>query len=91
MRTAITVEGAQDQTWDETVDFVVEAEKLGPGPWRHLATPSVTEGRVFCGIVGGRPLVVWTNDAELLLARTQSENTAAPGLDQLYAWWASHS
>jgi alkanesulfonate monooxygenase SsuD/methylene tetrahydromethanopterin reductase-like flavin-dependent oxidoreductase (luciferase family) len=29
MRTATTVEGAQDQTWGETVDFVVEAEKLG--------------------------------------------------------------
>jgi F420-dependent oxidoreductase-like protein len=29
MRTATTVEAAQHQTWDETVDFVVEAEKLG--------------------------------------------------------------
>jgi serine/threonine protein kinase len=62
-----------------------------PGPWRHLATPNVTAGTVFCGVVGARPLVVWTNDAELLLARTQSDNTAGPGLDQLYAWWSSHS
>src|SRR5271154_4349228 len=29
MRTATTVEAAQHQTWNETVDFVVEAEKLG--------------------------------------------------------------
>jgi F420-dependent oxidoreductase-like protein len=29
MRTATTVEAVQHQTWDETVDFVVEAEKLG--------------------------------------------------------------
>src|SRR5271155_2345449 len=29
MRTATTVEAAQHQTWDETVDFVVEAERLG--------------------------------------------------------------
>lgn len=62
-----------------------------PGPWRHLATLSVAQGTVFCGIAGGRPLVAWTNDSELLLARTQSENTAGPGMDQLYAWWASHS
>ena len=29
MRTATTVEAAQYATWDETLDFVVEAEKLG--------------------------------------------------------------
>src|SRR5271155_6228302 len=29
MRTATTVEAAQSATWDETLDFVVEAEKLG--------------------------------------------------------------
>jgi serine/threonine-protein kinase len=64
---------------------------LSPGPWRHVATPNVTAGTVFCGFVGARPLVIWTNDAELLLARTQSDNTAGPGLDELYTWWSSHS
>src|ERR1700684_4631009 len=29
MRTATTVEAAQNATWDETLDFVVGAEKLG--------------------------------------------------------------
>ncbi len=29
MRTATTVEAAQHETWEETLDFVVEAEKLG--------------------------------------------------------------
>lgn len=62
-----------------------------PGPWRHLATPSATQGIVFCGIASGQPLLAWTNDAELLLARTQSENTTGSGLDQLYTWWSSHS
>jgi hypothetical protein len=51
----------------------------------------VTQGTVFCGITGGRPLVIWTNDAELLLARTQSDNPDRSGLDQLYTWWSSHS
>jgi eukaryotic-like serine/threonine-protein kinase len=62
-----------------------------PGPWRHLATPNVIQGTVFCGIGDGRPLVAWTNDSELLLASTQSENTTGPGMDQLYTWWSSHS
>lgn len=59
-----------------------------PGPWRHVATPNVTAGTVFCGLAaGGRPLVVWTNDSELLLARTQSDTD----MDALYTWWSSHS
>jgi serine/threonine-protein kinase len=62
-----------------------------PGPWRRLANPTVTQGTVFCGIAGARPLVVWTNDAELLLARTQSDNPDGSGLDQLYTWWGLHS
>lgn len=57
-----------------------------PGTWRHLATPTVTQGTVFCGIGDGRPLVAWTDDAQLLLASTQSQN-----IDQLYTWWAAHS
>lgn len=44
---------------------------------------------MFCGIADGRPLVAWTNDSELLLARTQSENPDGPGMDQLYTWWSS--
>ncbi|SBS79040.1 Protein kinase [uncultured Mycobacterium sp.] len=57
-----------------------------PGPWRHLATPAVTQGTVFCGIGDGRPLVAWTNDPQLLLATTQSQDA-----NQLYTWWAAHS
>jgi serine/threonine-protein kinase len=56
------------------------------GGWKHLATPTVTQGTVFCGIGDGRPLVAWTNDQQLLLATTQSQNT-----DQLYTWWSAHS
>ena len=58
-----------------------------PGGWRHLATPNVTAGTVFCGLAAGRPLVVWTNDSELLLARTQSDTD----LNALYTWWSTHS
>lgn len=57
-----------------------------PGPWRHLATPAITQGTVFCGIGDAGPLIAWTNDPQLLLATTQSPNVA-----QLYSWWAAHS
>jgi hypothetical protein len=57
-----------------------------PGGWRHLDTPTVTQGTVFCGIGDGGPLVAWTNDTQLLLATTQSQN-----IDELYTWWAAHS
>lgn len=60
------------------------------GPWGRLATLSVTQGTVLCGISGGRPLMAWTNDSELVLARTQSENTGGPGMDHLHTWWSSH-
>ena len=59
-----------------------------PGPWRHLATPNVVAGTVFCGVAAGQPIVVWTNDSELLLARTE---TATTDLNALYTWWSSHS
>lgn len=57
-----------------------------PGGWRHLATPTVTQGTVFCGIGVAGPLLAWTNDPQLLLATTQS-----PNADPLYTWWAAHS
>ncbi|MBE1552248.1 serine/threonine-protein kinase [Mycobacterium sp. OAS707] len=61
-----------------------------PGPWRHNANPTVPVGTLFCGIRNGQPLVAWTNDAQLLLNVVQN---AAPGptLEQLYAWWTTHS
>jgi serine/threonine protein kinase len=61
-----------------------------PGPWRRDASPTVPRGTVFCGVRAGRPLVAWTNDAELLLNVVEG---AAPGptLEQLYRWWSSHS
>jgi eukaryotic-like serine/threonine-protein kinase len=62
-----------------------------PGPWRRLANPAVAQGTVFCAISGGRPLVAWTNDAQLLLASTRSQNPDGGALDQLYTWWGTHS
>jgi serine/threonine-protein kinase len=61
-----------------------------PGPWRHNANLAVPVGTVFCGIRNGQPLVSWTNDAELLLNVVQNA-VPGPTLEQLYAWWSTHS
>ena len=62
-----------------------------PGPWRRNDTPAVTRGTVLCGLSNGRPRVVWTNDAQRLIADVQSDGPNDPRLDQLYAWWGTHS
>jgi serine/threonine-protein kinase len=63
---------------------------MSPGAWRHNATPDQVAGTVFCGAQGASPLVGWTSDDQLLL---NIANSAAngPTLDQLYAWWSTHS
>ncbi|WP_236724719.1 serine/threonine-protein kinase [Mycobacterium avium] len=62
-----------------------------PGPWHRVANPTVAVGTVFCGLTGGRPLVAWTTDDKLLMATIEAQGPDRPTLDQLYAWWASHS
>lgn len=61
-----------------------------PGPWRRNATPDQVSGTVFCGSNQGHPVVGWTDEERLLLSETRS-GVAGPTLDQLYAWWSSHS
>jgi serine/threonine kinase PknH len=61
-----------------------------PGPWRRNATPQKTSGVLFCGIQQSRPTVAWTDDDDLLVSTVQS-GPQGPTLDQLYAWWSSHS
>ena len=61
-----------------------------PGPWRRNATPDKTSGTLFCGLLGDRPTVVWTDDSRLLVSSVQG-GPQTPTFDQLYAWWSSHS
>jgi serine/threonine-protein kinase len=61
-----------------------------PGSWHHAATPDKPSGMLLCGSRQDRPTVVWTNDAELLVCVVQADQNG-PTLDQLYAWWSSHS
>jgi hypothetical protein len=61
-----------------------------PGPWRRNATPAQTSGTLFCGFQQGGPTVAWTTDDDLLVS-TVTGDPRGPNLDQLYAWWSSHS
>lgn len=54
-----------------------------PGTWNygpHLAQPG---GKIACGSVEDQADVVWTRDAQLLLATVNG----GPSLDDLYTWW----
>lgn len=61
-----------------------------PGPWRRNAAPDVVAGTLFCGTQSGRAVVVWTSDAQSLLNVAEA-GAQGPSLDQLYAWWSTHS
>ncbi len=61
-----------------------------PGPWRRNATPEQVSGTLLCGLRNDVPTVVWTDDDELLLCSVTGA-VGGPDLDQLYAWWSSHS
>jgi hypothetical protein len=61
-----------------------------PGPWRRNATPTKVAGTLVCGLPQGKPLVAWTNDAELLLSVVRA-GPQGPTLDRLYKWWSNHS
>lgn len=61
-----------------------------PGPWRRNATPDRISGTLFCGIQQNEPLVAWTDDANLVVSAVHS-GPQGPTLDELYAWWTTHS
>jgi hypothetical protein len=61
-----------------------------PGPWRRNATPQQVSGTLVCGLQQSRPTLAWTDDVVLLLAVVRADDKG-PTLDQLYAWWSSHS
>ncbi|WP_051574333.1 hypothetical protein [Mycobacterium sp. URHB0044] len=61
-----------------------------PGPWRRNATPQQVSGTLVCGLQGGRPTLAWTDDIIGLLGVVRAD-AKGPTLDQLYAWWSTHS
>jgi serine/threonine protein kinase len=85
-----TLRAALDDVVGATNVVMCPGDIQSPGPWRRHATPDQVSGTVVCGVQQGRPTVAWTDDAESLLSVTRAE-AGGPTLDQLYAWWSSHS
>jgi serine/threonine kinase PknH len=97
--TAATYGLAKDQTalGAEFDQLVAKATRVvcpgniqSPGPWRRNAAPDKVAGMLFCGLQDGRPTVVWSDDANLLISSVQG-GPQGPSLEQLYTWWSSHS
>ena len=44
----------------------------------------------MCGLQQSRPTVAWTDDIVLSLGGVRAD-AEGPTLDQLYAWWSTHS
>ncbi len=61
-----------------------------PGPWRHNASLHEVSGTLMCGIQNDNPMLAWTNFDAQLFAVTQGR-PGGPTLDNLYAWWSTHS
>lgn len=87
-------EAAMQEAFDEVVSASAKVNCpnfiQSPGPWRRNATPERISGTLFCGIQQNEPLVAWTDSANLVVSTVHS-GPQGPTLDELYAWWTSHS
>jgi serine/threonine-protein kinase len=58
------------------------SDTQSPTTWHYTSTPDKVEGQVACGIYKGRPDLVWTRNADLLLGTGQG-----PDMAPLHDWW----
>jgi hypothetical protein len=61
-----------------------------PGPWRRNATPDKISGTLVCGLQRNVPAIAWSDEERMLVAAIRSD-PPGPSLDQLFAWWSTHS
>ncbi|WP_046299932.1 serine/threonine-protein kinase [Mycobacterium sp. UM_Kg27] len=82
------------QSFDNTVQATTVVNCPGriqsPGAWHRTATPDKTAGTLLCGMRQGSPVLVWTNDTNLVIGSLRTERNT-PTLEQFYTWWSSHS
>jgi len=88
-RDQAALDAALNQTIAESTAIICPPNFQSPGPWRHLDTPTIPRGTLFCGNRSGQPLIAWTTDELLLLGVVRAQ--APTTLKDLYDWWASHS
>lgn len=89
-RDKVALKAVLDDVVHTSAMVVCPPNILSPGPWHRTENPDVAVGVVYCGIQGGRPLVAWTNEPQLLVAVARAD-VAGPPLDQLFTWWGTHS
>ena len=53
-----------------------------PTTWHYTDTPANVEGRIACGTYNNGADLVWSKNADLLLADAQG-----PNMDDLHKWW----
>lgn len=86
--------GAMRRSFDSTVQATNVVTCPGriqsPGAWHRAAAPDKTAGTLLCGMRQSSPVLVWTNDANLMIGTLQTERST-PTLEQFYTWWSSHS
>jgi hypothetical protein len=90
LRDKPTLQGAFDEAVRETAVVNCPNNIQSPGPWRRNATPQQVSGTLVCGLQQSRPTLAWTDDIVSLLGVVRAV-PEGPSLDQLYAWWSTHS
>lgn len=61
------------------------SDAQSPTTWHYTSTPDQVEGRVACGTYKGGPDILWTRNADLMLADGQGPDMAA-----LHDWWLKY-
>ena len=63
-------------------------EAKSPADWHHADSPQIG-GMAFCAVQDSSPSMVWTNEAQLMIALVQGD-PQGPSLEQLDSWWKKH-
>ena len=85
---AATLRSAVDEVMSRSTTVVCPGNIQSPGAWRRHASPTVVAGTLYCGTDGGKTVIAWTTDSDLLLKVVQGDRRA---MDGLYRWWPTHS
>lgn len=85
---AAALRAAFDEVMGRSSTVVCPGNIQSPGPWRRNANPAVAAGTLYCGTDGGKAVIAWTTDSELLLNVVEADGRA---MDGLYRWWSTHS
>jgi serine/threonine-protein kinase len=85
---AAALRSAFDEVVSRSTTVVCPGNIQSPGPWRRNANPAAAAGTLYCGTDGGKAVIAWTTDSELLLNVVQADGRA---MDGLYRWWSTHS